>query len=71
MILWTTDMSHCETRLFSFIDGFEVHVYNRSGTYSRLERLFGLGPEIPLTKEEEAASQDGLEKKTDDDTGKK
>lgn len=34
-------MSHSETRLYSFIDGFEFHVYNRSGTYDSLEKLFG------------------------------
>ena len=34
-------MSHSETRMYSFIDGFEFHVYNQSGTYDSLEKLFG------------------------------
>ena len=36
-----SDMSHSETRLYCFIDQFEFHVYNRSGTYDSLEKLFG------------------------------
>ena len=39
-------MSHSETKLFSFIDGLEVHVYNRSATYDQLEKLFGLNTRI-------------------------
>ena len=35
------DLSHSETRLYCFIDGFEFHVYNQSGTYDSLEKLFG------------------------------
>ena len=37
-----SDMSHAETRLIGFIDIFEFHIYNRSRTYDRLEKLFGL-----------------------------
>lgn len=39
---FVSDMSHSETKLFSFIDGLEVHMYNKSATYGRLEKLFGL-----------------------------
>lgn len=28
------------------LNGFELHVYNRSQLYSRLEKLFGLGSDI-------------------------
>ena len=35
-------MSHAETRLIGFIDIFEFHIYNRSRTYDKLEKLFGL-----------------------------
>ncbi|XP_076446239.1 bridge-like lipid transfer protein family member 1 isoform X6 [Babylonia areolata] len=42
----TEDMSHSETRLSVFVDGFEFHVYNRSQTYANLEKLFGLDPGI-------------------------
>ena len=36
------DMSHSETRLSIYLDTFEFHVFNRSGTYSRLEKMFGI-----------------------------
>lgn len=35
-----------------FIDTFEVHVYNRSATYTRLEKLFGLKTELNDDDEE-------------------
>lgn len=35
-------MSHSEARLSILLNGFELHVYNRSQLYSRLEHLFGL-----------------------------
>lgn len=28
------------------LNGFELHVYNRSEMYARLEKVFGLGPNI-------------------------
>lgn len=39
-------MSHYDTRLSLLLNGFELHVYNRSHLYSRLEQLFGLEPFI-------------------------
>lgn len=39
-------MSHSDTRLSLLLNGFELHVYNRSHLYSRLEHLFGLEPFI-------------------------
>ncbi|BFZ14882.1 hypothetical protein BsWGS_17921 [Bradybaena similaris] len=36
----TEDLSHLETRMSVFLDGFEFHVYNRSKVYERLEKLF-------------------------------
>lgn len=45
-------MSHSETRLSVFVDGFEFHIYNRSKTYAMLEKLFGLKPSIILEQEE-------------------
>ena len=35
-------MSHSETRLSIYLDTFEFHVFNRSDTYSRLEKMFGI-----------------------------
>ncbi|XP_035231560.1 transmembrane protein KIAA1109-like [Stegodyphus dumicola] len=40
------DLSHSDTRLSLLLNGFELHVYNRSQLYSRLEHLFGLEPSI-------------------------
>ncbi|XP_052791422.1 bridge-like lipid transfer protein family member 1 isoform X3 [Mya arenaria] len=66
------DMSHGETRLFAFIDSFEVHVYNRSATYARLERLFGLSTQLPCADDEaDVESRDGVEKPIEEDGGKK
>lgn len=39
-------MSHSEARLSLLLNGFELHVYNRSQLYSRLEHLFGLESSI-------------------------
>lgn len=40
------DLSHSDTRLSVMLNGFELHTYNRSRLYSRLEKLFGLGSNI-------------------------
>ncbi|KAH3829887.1 hypothetical protein DPMN_103118, partial [Dreissena polymorpha] len=55
------DMSHCETRLHCFIDMIEFHIYNKSGTYDRLDKLFGLKVDIAGEDEEELASKDDKE----------
>ena len=34
------DMSHMETRMSVFLDGFEFHVYNKSTVYRKLDKLF-------------------------------
>ncbi|KAK7097228.1 hypothetical protein V1264_004238 [Littorina saxatilis] len=49
----TEDLSHSETRLSVFLDGFEFHVYNRSETYATLEKMFGLDPNIIPEQPEE------------------
>lgn len=36
------DLSHSDTRLSVVLNGFELHVYNRSMLYAHLERTFGL-----------------------------
>lgn len=35
-------MSHSDTRLSVVLNGFELHVYNRSQLYSNLEKTLGL-----------------------------
>lgn len=53
------DLSHCETRLSFFLEGFEFHVYNRSYKFSMLEKLFGLEPGmIPEDDEDDDENAD-------------
>lgn len=40
------DLSHSDTRLSVMLNGFELHVFNRSELYSKLEKTFGLKPSI-------------------------
>lgn len=40
------DLSHSDTRLSVVLNGFEMHVYNRSSFYSHLEKVFGLDLDI-------------------------
>lgn len=40
------DFSHLDTRLQVLLNGLEVHIYNRSQLYSRLEKLFNLPSKI-------------------------
>lgn len=62
------DLSHSDTRLSVMLNGFELHVYNRSELYSRLEKLFGLGSNIfPDDSDENKGDTGGQIKKTDDE----
>ncbi|CAD7085829.1 unnamed protein product [Hermetia illucens] len=45
------DLSHSDTRLSITLNGFELHIYNRSQLYDRLEKLFGLKPSILIPTE--------------------
>ncbi|XP_037958120.1 transmembrane protein KIAA1109 homolog isoform X2 [Teleopsis dalmanni] len=40
------DLSHSDTRLSVQLNGFELHIYNRSDLYDQLERTFGLKPSL-------------------------
>lgn len=40
------DLSHSDTRLSVMLNNFEMHVYNRSEMYAKLEKTFGLKPSI-------------------------
>ncbi|XP_034234984.1 transmembrane protein KIAA1109 isoform X3 [Thrips palmi] len=55
------DLSHSDTRLSVMLNGFELHVYNRSHMYARLERVFGLESllfpgESPFKDDEDTAA---------------
>ena len=53
------DLSHSDTRLSVQLNGFELHVYNRSHLYQNLEKTFGLEPGIlPEADEKESTTQD-------------
>lgn len=49
--IFCLDLSHSDTRLSVQLNGFELHIYNRSDLYDQLERTFGLQPSvlIPVT----------------------
>lgn len=62
------DFSHYDTRLLVVLNGFELHIYNRSETYNRLEKLFNLPSKLfpdfgyhPEPSEPEVAETDSLE----------
>ncbi|GFR72316.1 protein CSF1, partial [Elysia marginata] len=57
----TEDMSHMETRMSVFLDGFEFHVYNKSTVYRKLDKLFRGNAEEEL---EEPASETTTAKQT-------
>ncbi|TRY60510.1 hypothetical protein DNTS_001480 [Danionella cerebrum] len=49
-----------ETRLYVTVNGFEFHVYNRTGLYARLQETFGLDPTlIPPKQDEEKGREQG------------
>ncbi|XP_055643314.1 bridge-like lipid transfer protein family member 1 isoform X2 [Toxorhynchites rutilus septentrionalis] len=45
------DLSHSDTRLSVMFNGLELHVYNRSDLYAKLERTFGLKPSVLIPTE--------------------
>lgn len=61
------DLSHSDTRLSVMLNGLELHVYNRSQLYSRLEKLFGLGSNIFPDDLDEIKGGGNQIKKTEDD----
>lgn len=46
------DLSHSDTRLSVMLNGPELHVYNRSDIYSKMEKTFGLKPTVLIPSEE-------------------
>ncbi|XP_053666304.1 bridge-like lipid transfer protein family member 1 [Anopheles marshallii] len=51
------DLSHSDTRLSVMLNGFEVHIYNRSDLYARLEKTFGLKPSVLVPTEDMNAEE--------------
>lgn len=55
------DLSHSDTRLSVMLNGFELHVFNRSELYAKLEKTFGLKPSIliPVKKIDSYLTKNG------------
>ncbi|XP_062545321.1 bridge-like lipid transfer protein family member 1 isoform X7 [Armigeres subalbatus] len=51
------DLSHSDTRLSVMLNGYELHVYNRSDLYAKLERTFGLKPSVLIPTENMSAEE--------------
>lgn len=50
------DMSHSDTRLSVMLNGFELHMYNRTSVYANLEKVFGLEPHM---KDDQDSNKEG------------
>ncbi|XP_038111246.1 transmembrane protein KIAA1109 isoform X3 [Culex quinquefasciatus] len=51
------DLSHSDTRLSVMLNGLELHIYNRSDLYAKLEQTFGLKPSILIPTETMSAEE--------------
>ena len=61
----SVDLSHSDTRLSVQLNGFELHIYNRSGLYKDLEEKFGLEPGIIPQDEDDPGGGDLQEESPD------
>ncbi|KAK6639579.1 hypothetical protein RUM43_007852 [Polyplax serrata] len=52
------DLSHSDTRLSIMLNGFELHMYNRTNLYANLEKLFGLESQINVKEEYDNNKED-------------
>lgn len=50
--IFVLDLSHSDTRLSVMLNGFELHVYNRTDLYAHLENLFGVSSKLPSNNNE-------------------
>ncbi|XP_074602504.1 transmembrane protein KIAA1109 homolog tweek isoform X2 [Brevipalpus obovatus] len=48
----TSDFSHSDTRISMQLNGYELHIYNRSKMYSELEKTFGINPSHFCSRQE-------------------
>ncbi|CAG9772767.1 unnamed protein product [Ceutorhynchus assimilis] len=66
------DLSHSDTRLSVMLNGFELHVYNRSNLYYSLEKTFGLISSIfPNNNKDNQAAEDVEKNENEDQTQSK
>jgi hypothetical protein len=52
-----SDLSHSETRLSIVLNGFELHIYNRSELYSEVEKAFGVKSSLLIPTENMSAEE--------------
>lgn len=56
------DFSHQESRLHVLLNGLEVHIYNRTKEYYKLEKLFDLPSRLkPEQNDDDESLADGTE----------
>ena len=67
----TEDLSICDARVSIFLNGFELHIYNRSQTYSELEKLFNLPPKIFSNNFDENINMDDQKRLADEERRQK
>lgn len=63
----TEDLSNCDPRVQFMLNGFELHIYNRSETYSELEKLFNLPSRIFGDSQSSSKEKDVDQKKAADE----
>ena len=56
------DLSHSDTRVSLQLNGFELHIYNRTSTYKELEKKFGIFTGSMFNVEETDDETDNINK---------
>ncbi|XP_071552185.1 bridge-like lipid transfer protein family member 1 isoform X2 [Panulirus ornatus] len=62
------DMSHCDHRVWIELNGPELHIYNRSQLYGRLEKTFGLENQLGVGGKLAKCKEDGEAQETQSQT---
>lgn len=61
-------MSHCDHRVWIELNGPELHIYNRSQLYGRLEKAFGLESQLGVGSKVAKCKEDGEAQETPSQT---
>lgn len=67
----TEDLSNCDARVQFILNGFELHIYNRSNVYSELEKIFNLPSRIFGDSESNKEKEVDLKKQADEERRQK
>jgi hypothetical protein len=65
------DLSHSDTRLSVVLNGLEMHQYNRSQLYCRLEQIFGLDSQLMKNAEGKEDQETAMKEKPEARTSRK